>query len=134
MSDAPIQQEHRPLMLVWMRLLSLSHRIGSLFPRLVWPDDEVDVVVTFTSASLPMAITPEEAMQELFSGNLYEIEQRLYALGLSFDRGAGFEGRDWEWDWSLRGPISVRFRRRTTKPANRLGSKAAKRAAAGKEG
>lgn len=46
---------------------------------------------------------------------LWQAEEALRALGLTFDTGAGMGGdameRDWEWDWSLSGPVEVKFRR-----------------------
>ena len=43
---------------------------------------------------------------------LYKAEDALRKLGVSFDTGSGcLDGsRYWEWDWSLKGPVSVRFR------------------------
>jgi len=38
---------------------------------------------------------------------LFKIEKLLYDIGVTFDSGAGFGGRDWEWDWSLKGPVKV---------------------------
>lgn len=104
---------------------------ADIFPRLVWPNDEVDVVVTFTAERLPaiqgedMQAVLGEAQRELWSGPIAEIESQLSRLGVGFDKGMGPEGRDWEWDWSLCGPISVRFRRRTKKPMRRTGFKQA---------
>lgn len=41
-----------------------------------------------------------------------QIERLLGELGITFDRGIGFGGRDWEWDWSLSGPVTVRAKTR----------------------
>ena len=38
---------------------------------------------------------------------LFEIEKKFRKIGVSFDTGAGCGGRDWEWDWSLSGPIKL---------------------------
>jgi hypothetical protein len=38
---------------------------------------------------------------------LFQIEKLFLELGISFDTGLGFKKRDWEWDWSLQGPIKV---------------------------
>ena len=38
---------------------------------------------------------------------LFEIERKLRELGVNFDTGGGCGGRDWEWDWSLEGPIKL---------------------------
>lgn len=38
-----------------------------------------------------------------------EAEKALRKLGITFDTGAGFGFRDWEWDFSLKGPINVYF-------------------------
>ena len=42
---------------------------------------------------------------------LHEIEQRLFALGIRFDTGMGMGYRDWSFDWSLKGPVRVVYRR-----------------------
>jgi len=38
---------------------------------------------------------------------LHEAEKCLLEAGISFDTGAGFGCRDWNFDWSLRGPVKV---------------------------
>lgn len=38
---------------------------------------------------------------------IFEIEKKLLEIGISFDTGAGCGFRDWEWDWSLKGPVKV---------------------------
>jgi len=45
---------------------------------------------------------------------LRKAESILTGLGISFDSGAAIDdntviSRDWEWDWSLRGPVKVKF-------------------------
>ena len=90
------------------------YRLRLWLPRLVWVNDEVDVCITFTQHSLnPETSTEAEALKQLFSGKVYEIEKLMRQLGIGFDTGMGYNGRDWEWDWSLSGPISVRFRGRS---------------------
>jgi hypothetical protein len=42
---------------------------------------------------------------------LFKIEGLLGQMGVGFDTGGGCGGRDWEWDWSLSGPLDVTFRR-----------------------
>jgi len=42
--------------------------------------------------------------------DLFEIERLLLKNGISFDTGAGMGHRDWEWDWSLKGPVKVTVR------------------------
>ncbi len=50
----------------------------------------------------------------------FEITRALPLLGVSFDTGSDGKGFDWEWDWSLRGPVKVHFRRFTSdNPKNR---------------
>jgi hypothetical protein len=41
---------------------------------------------------------------------LFQIELLFHEMGITFDTGAGFGGRDWEWDWSLKGPVKVYFK------------------------
>ena len=83
-------------------------------PYLVWANQPVWVRVTFTEARLPVIEgTFEEIMAKgiahINSGHMAKIESDLHEIGISFDKGAGPDGRDWEWDWSLHGPIEVRF-------------------------
>lgn len=102
------------LELRWSRLRWWCRRyIGRRIPRLVWCGDEVDVTITFKDAlRLGDGRTEHSTL-------LREIEDRLHQLGIGFDGGAGGCGRDWEWDHSLRGPVSVRFRGRARKPERR---------------
>lgn len=94
----------------------LKHRILKRIPTLVWYGQEVDVTITFTTHGLDDNSDTKQAFGQFFSGDLYEIEKKLRELGITFDTGAGFGGRDWEWDWSLKGPVRVKFRSRAKKP------------------
>jgi len=38
---------------------------------------------------------------------LFEIEKKLQEIGITFDTGAGFGKRDWQWDYSLEGPVEI---------------------------
>jgi hypothetical protein len=38
---------------------------------------------------------------------VFEIERLLHKIGVHFDTGAGFGFRDWNWDYSLSGPVQV---------------------------
>ena len=94
-------------------------------PYLVWWNDELDVTVTLSQDKLtPFEIGPNdnpvEAMRPLFSGALSDIENTFHEMDITFDRGMGCEGRDWEWDWSLKGPISIRFHGRARRPELRM--------------
>lgn len=40
-------------------------------------------------------------------GKIIHIEELLRDVGIDFDRGSGFGYRDWQWDWSLSGPVQV---------------------------
>lgn len=42
---------------------------------------------------------------------LHTIGRALGWLGVRFDSGGSVDVFDWEWDWSLRGPVKVLFRR-----------------------
>jgi len=42
--------------------------------------------------------------------DIFDIERRLAKLGIHFDTGAGGGYRDWELDWSIIGPMSVKVR------------------------
>jgi hypothetical protein len=48
---------------------------------------------------------------------LFQIEALLLEMGIEFDMGGAYSDtgayrRDWEWDWSLRGPVKVTARDR----------------------
>ena len=93
-------------------------------PYLVWWNDELDVTVTLSQDKLPSieigpADDPTDALRPLFSGAFADIERTFREMGITFDKGMGFAGRDWEWDWSLKGPISIRFRGRCRRPEQR---------------
>lgn len=38
---------------------------------------------------------------------LFKIQELFNSIGIGFDTGYGDGVRDWEWDWSLRGPVKV---------------------------
>jgi len=46
-------------------------------------------------------------MTEYQLEKLHEAEKCLMEAGVSFDTGAGFGARDWNFDWSLKGPVKV---------------------------
>ena len=93
-------------------------RLRRKLPYLVWWNDELDVTVTLSQDKLdPTAPNP---FKSLFGGAFYEVEKIFREMGISFDTGMGCEGRDWEWDFSLKGPISIRFRSRAQKPERRM--------------
>jgi hypothetical protein len=61
-----------------------------------------------------MAINPEVSIQFDISKlgqegleKLFQIEKLFAELGIIFDTGGGCGGRDWEWDYSLSGPVKV---------------------------
>lgn len=95
------------------RIKSYWVRLRRKLPYIVWYDDELDVTVTLTKDKLD---PDKDGMRQLFSGAFSDAERIFHEMGISFDTGMGCAGRDWEWDWSLNGPISVRFRARATKP------------------
>lgn len=91
-------------------------RLSRWLPRLVWRGDEIDIKITFTEDPLQ----PGNEFGGLFSGGLWEIEKRLRNMGIEFDSGCGAAGRDWEWDYSLSGPVRVTFKRRAKSPGKRV--------------
>lgn len=101
----------------WIRIVQEVwwFRLHRWIPKLVWIDDEIDVRVTWTEDPLQAG----NEFGALFSGGLWEIEKRLRNMGIAFDSGAGCEGRDWEWDYSLDGPVHVRFKGRAARPQRR---------------
>lgn len=67
-------------------------------PVLMWRGDAVDVTITITSKPLGAE-----------TSTVFQIENLLRLLDIGFDTGSGAGGRDWEFDWSLHGPIQVTF-------------------------
>lgn len=119
-----MQQETDQLCIQMTALQKLMHKISVFmmrirhkFPYLIWRDEEIDVRITLSQDKLDPNGDP---FKQLFGGAFSEIEKTFLEMGISFDVGMGECGRDWEWDWSLKGPISVRFRNRATKPEIRM--------------
>ena len=88
----------------------MPSRISRRFPRLVWYGDEIDVRVTFKGIGVLGGGFEQE----------FDADRLFRDMGINFDTGCGCHGRDWEWDWSLRGPISVKFRGRAKHPERRI--------------
>ena len=118
-TEEPAAVEMAGLELWRHRIAIWFRRVGRRIPRLVWHGDEIDAVVTFSQDTLD----PDDPMRGLFSGGLFEIEKQLRHMGITFDTGQGCDGRDWEWDWSLSGPISLRFQGRAKNPERRAAPK-----------
>lgn len=91
-------------------------RLRRRLPYLVWYDDELDITVMFSQDKL----NPNADIGQLWRGAFSDAERIFNEMGITFDKGMGCEGRDWEWDWSLKGPISIRFRARASKPELRM--------------
>ena len=68
-------------------------------PSIVWRRQRIEVGIHFDLSKVDRV-------------DLFEIEKLLHKNGIYFDTGSGFGNRDWEWDFSLRGPIDVRFKRK----------------------
>jgi hypothetical protein len=57
-----------------------------------------------------------------------EVEKLLNEMGISFDTGGDSTSRNWEWDWSLNGPVNVFFKKFVEdNPNNRYMSKSMKK-------
>lgn len=101
----------------WWRQ-NISRRI----PKIIWHGDEVDVRIVFTEARLRQRVydsleaMTEDVIGQLGTGRMAEIEAMLNEIGVTFDRGVGPDGTDWEFDASLRGPVSVKLIGRAKKP------------------
>jgi hypothetical protein len=46
-------------------------------------------------------------LSKVYLQDLFEIEKLFAKNGITFDTGTGFGKRDWQWDFSLEGPIEV---------------------------
>ena len=80
----------------------------------------LDVCVTFTEDKIDLS----DPLSGFLSGGVHDLQGRLHHMGITFDSGCGSHGRDWEWDDSLAGPISVRFRGRAKHPESVSGKSA----------
>lgn len=133
-SDVFVQAPRTPRELSWWQQHRLRFHIWwtsfrrRYIPRLVWYGDEIDVCITFTENKLvPIELDPHKPIDmnqivaPLFRGTLAQVEHQLKDIGIEFDKGLGPDGRDWEWDWSLRGPVHVKFRGRAQNPEQRAG-------------
>ena len=87
-------------MLKFLTKLRVKLRIlwNRYIPSIVFRGDEVEVGIHFKQAEIDL-------------DDLSKIEELLLKNNIHFDKGAGFGERDWEWDYSLQGPVSVRFKR-----------------------
>ncbi len=72
--------------------------LSARIPRLVWRRDACEVLVSFD-------------LSKVSFDQVRKAEDALAELGVHFDRGTGCGERHWEWDFSLEGPIQVRFKR-----------------------
>lgn len=81
---------------LWQALRRWSARN---IPNIVWRRQQVEVGISFD-------------LNKVDRKDLFEIERLLSKNGIHFDTGAGCGNRDWEWDFSLRGPVEVRFKRK----------------------
>ena len=115
----PIGREMTRLEAIADRVKSMVFRVRRRLPHLVWRGDEIDVRVTLSTDRLNAADTAD-AFRQLHSGAFTEIERLFRDMGIGFDTGMGPDGRDWEWDFSLKGPISVQFRSRAQRPERRM--------------
>ena len=59
---------------------------------------ECEVLIRFDLSKIPLE-------------DVFAIEDILSRNGIGFDRGAGCGARDWEFDYSLSGPVKVYFKR-----------------------
>ena len=98
-----------------LRFLS---RLRRRLPYLVLRGQEIDVNIKFVSDRLFAADT-EEAVRQFHAGKICDAKRALNDAGITFDSGLGFGAREWEWDWSLCGPISIRFVSPASRPARR---------------
>lgn len=81
--------------------------ITRCIPHLVWYGDELDALITFKDPDPQAMHKADEAMRD---------------LGLEFDAGWWMDppAREWEWDYCLRGPVSVKFKGRAKHPDHRV--------------
>lgn len=108
-----IVKEYGPLEAKMRRVQYWLIRLRKRYiPYLEWWGQEINVRAVFKEDRLPKNLfikDPEDAMKYLNRGCLSEVERHLAEIGITFDRGMGCGGRDWELDWSLQGPLNIKF-------------------------
>lgn len=77
-------------------------------PYIVWYGQKVDVRLTFKENKLT-ATNINDAFVQFKSGHIYKIEKMLNEIGVDFDTSISEEGRAWDLDWSLTGPVELIF-------------------------
>jgi len=76
---------------------------------------EAEVLINFDLSKIPLK-------------KIFELEKLLSEIGITFDTESDFKSRNWEWDWSLSGPINVFFNGFVEdNPNNRYVSKSTKK-------
>ena len=114
------------------KLAQIKRFFDHNMPRIVWPNDEVDVRLVFTGDRESLFALPEwygdvtEWYGDVTEGkDMTEFGSVKAAIalgesGIHFDTGVGFHGSDWFLDYSLRGPLRVKFIRKTKNPMRRM--------------
>lgn len=82
-------------------------------PRLVWPGQEVDVTIHFNGIGLSQRTGDfNEWLAEIKNAeikNYYDAIVALNSMGVHFDTGVGLDCAEWNFDYSLSGPVKVRY-------------------------
>lgn len=116
-----------------LRVQRLLRQLHRKLPRLVWYGDEIDVKIMFPKVTYPkqqlvaepvntngcLTVQTQYAMDEVGTASA-----ALHKAGIGFDTGfgaldSGEFGREWFLDYSLRGPIRVKFIGKAKAPMNR---------------
>lgn len=84
---------------LWKLKLWVRRTVVRCIPSIVWRRQQVEVGIHFDLARVELK-------------DILEIERLLSKNNIHFDTGAGCGNRDWEWDYSLDGPVVVRFKRK----------------------
>jgi len=86
-----------------MFLKKIRSKIEAGMPKPQRHGEEVEVTIQIDTSK----------MTEDQKNKMFKAQSLLHELGISFDTGFSCPDgiRDWEWDWSLSGPIKVIFRR-----------------------
>lgn len=129
-TKVPFGSQHQPFVPTpWTTLKTKTRQHWDRFlrklPRLVWYGDEVDVLITFPGDKYtPEELTDGEAVfdnkRNATKTYLNIAEVAMYHAGIGFDRGYGADGRDWMLDYSVTGPMRIKFVGRNKTPLNRV--------------
>lgn len=111
----PLARETSVIERIRSRLRGCLTRLRRRLPHVIWAGQEVDVHVTLMGAGPDF----EARAEGDGSRAIRQAQTALHEAGIQFDSGGGLGVRDWQWDYSLNGPISVTLVGKARRPDRR---------------